>query len=432
MAVDQTKMSPPQVVDNDEIDLFELASNLWKEKKIIAIVTGVVTIVALLYALFASPVYQARTVLKPVTTKNLDALNVSGIYSLTPKAALAQVGEQLASYNLRYQFFLDHLELFGVKDPEKEDLEQVFRQFDNQNVKLEVPKDKEDLALANSLILQINYPKTMNGVAIINGLVNAATQAERENIKETMSVVIDNQIQKLSDDIEVARAGYFANKESKIAQLEEKTILDRQVLLDELAALKETLKKQRLNRIEQLNEAIKIASDLGIVKPTKSTAFGGSGDISIDGNIIRTEVSNNHDPLYFMGTEVLTAERDQLLARKSDDFTSGRILEIEQQLKLLEHNRQAEILAMRKNDDLFLAELAENRKKVAQLKGIRVNFDRVKIVDVDEPAIKPLKPIKPKKSLIVVIGFLLGGMIGVGVALVRIVVRNRRESSHQA
>ncbi len=147
----------------------------------------------------------------------------------------------------------------------------------------------------------------------------------------------------------------------------------------------------------------------------------------VSGSVIKTEVNNQNIPLYFMGTEALEAEKQNLLSRENDDFTSGRIVEIAQELKLLEHNRQVEILKSRENDDLFLAELAEQYKEISRLKGLKVNMDNLKMVSVDQLAVQPASPIKPKKTMIVAVGVVLGGMLGLFAALLRSAIRKRMQ-----
>jgi len=41
------------------------------------------------------------------------------------------------------------------------------------------------------------------------------------------------------------------------------------------------------------------------------------------------------------------------------------------------------------------------------------------LVSIDQRAVEPRQPIKPKKALIVALALMLGGMLGVFVALVR-------------
>lgn len=145
--------------------------------------------------------------------------------------------------------------------------------------------------------------------------------------------------------------------------------------------------------------------------------------------VIRTEVTNQEAPLYFLGTEALTAERDALKNRTSDDFVEPRIAEIQSELTLLENNREVEILKAREGEDLYLTNLAQLREEASRLKGIKLDTERLRLVRLDQPALQSLNPIKPKKALILALGLVLGAMLGVFVALVRSLMNRDRAYS---
>lgn len=204
-------------------------------------------------------------------------------------------------------------------------------------------------------------------------------------------------------------------------------LLKRAQLQDELAALRAELKTRRNNRIQELNEAITIADSLGIRTPTSPSAMAASARSGTQ--VIRTEVTNQEAPLYFLGTEALTAERDALKNRTSDDFVEPRIAEIQSELTLLENNREVEILKAREGEDLYLTNLAQLREEASRLKGIKLDTERLRLVRLDQPALQSLNPIKPKKALILALGLVLGAMLGVFVALVRSLMNRDRAYS---
>ncbi|MGI6407494.1 MAG: Wzz/FepE/Etk N-terminal domain-containing protein [Thiopseudomonas sp.] len=415
------------IAQDDEIDLFELAQNIWQERILVVIVTAAVTVLALIYALVATPVYQTSSILKPAKIKDLDQLNSLGVYSLSPSEALKRVGAALESYEVRFEYFKNNQELFEPVIQQGRSLEQNFERINRESFK--VLKPDPDPKKANTFSpyvgLQLEYSKQLNGPSIVNGLIRYATDVERERLTDDLKVVIDNKLDTINRKLEELRSGYNAEKEAKVAQLTEKDTLKRLRLQDELEAIRLALKTRRENRIQQLDEAIAIAASLGIKKPSTPSSL--SEGTRVSGSVIKTEVNNQNIPLYFMGTEALEAEKQTLLSRENDDFTSGRIVEINQELKLLEHNRQIEVLESRENEDLFLAELAEQHKEISRLKGLKVNMDNLKMVSVDQLAAQPASPIKPKKTMIVAVGIVLGGMLGLFVALLRSAIRKRMQ-----
>lgn len=413
---------------SDEIDLLELFRRLWEQRLLIALVTTAGVFLAALYAFLATPVYQIKSVLRPPLIKDLDELNRTEVYKLSTDDALKRVGSALDSYEVRLAFFRAYPALFAELAQDGITPEQTFEAFNDQALKLLVPDPKKsDANLTAYVGLQLGYPATLDGVTILNQLVDFAIQHEREKLERDVRIIIENRLKNLALSITTSRANYEASKESRIVQLDEADRLKRALLQDELRALRTQLKTRRENRIAQLGEAIRIADALGIRKPTTPSALG-QDQRSAQGNTVRTEVNNQQIPLYFMGTEALEAERKTLQQRKSDDFTEPRIGEILKELQLLENNRQIEVLKLRENEDLFLTDLAKLREEESRLRNLKVDFDTLQLVTIDQRAVEPSKPIKPKKALILALGLVLGGMLGVFIALVRGMVRGARSA----
>ncbi len=401
---------------NDEIDLVELFRALWRQKVLIVGITLLVTALAACYAFLAMPYFETRTYLRPVPQSNLDQLNETGIYKLTPEEAINRVASGLSSYDNRLDFFMNNQELFPNIRDDSDRLEQAFAEFNEESFEMLFPDPKRTDNRSAFVGLKLTYPEGVAGASVVNAFVAFVLDLERREIAEDVESLISNRLASLEMNIEAQRANYNASKEAKIATLLENDALKRAQLQDELSTLRDELKTRRTNRIQQLNEAISIAESLGIRKPTSPTAMSDSARGNTQ--VIRTEVTNRETPLYFMGTEALTAERDALVGRKSDDFIEPRIAEIQSELAMLENNREVEILRSREGEDLYLSNLAELREEAARLKGIKLDTDRLRLVRLDQPALEPSNPVKPKKAMILALGLVLGGMIGVFVALV--------------
>ena len=409
--------------NNDEIDLVELLRSLFQQKYLILAVACLVTLVAVAYAFLATPHYQVQSVLRPVDRGSLDELNGTGVYELTPAEALGRVGGGLSSYERRLAFFRDNQALFsGLVTPGRS-LEQVFEAFNRSAFTMLQVDPKRPNSLSEFVGISLTYPRGVEGVAVVNGLVAYVLEAERERIASDLKVLIANRLFSLEQKIEAARASYGARKEARIAALLEEDALQRARLQDELQALRGELKTRRENRIKGLDEAIQIAESLGIENPTTPSAMA---DAQRQGQVVRTEVNSREIPLYFMGSEALKAEREALKARRSDDFSEPRIAEIEKELTLLGHNRQVEILEKRQNEDLYLRDLAEWRQEAAQLKGIKFDTSTLQLVRLDQQALDPLAPVKPKKALIIALGGVAGLMLGIFAALLRNLLRPRQ------
>lgn len=394
-----------------EFDLFTISQVVWRQKGLIGAAAALVGLLFAIYAFFiATPVYQVTSVLRPVALNDMDALNRSALYSLSPEAALLRVGTALDSYEARLSYFRANEALFKPYLRAGMSVEQAFEEFNRSSLKVTMPAPDSGVA-GMRVTIDMSYPAGVDGVAILNGFVSFAIAAERNLVQADFDVILKNRLNEVAAQIDAQRAVYDGDKKSQIARLLEQHNLKRSLLEDELNALRQQLKVQRSNRISELSEAISIARSLGIKRPTTPSMLGDSAQSS-SRSVVRTEVSNQTIPLYFMGSDALEAERAVLQKRTSDDFSTNRVAEIQKELQLLQANRQVEILKRRQNDELFLLGIEPMEKEMVRLKGLNTDMQELKMVLVDRSALQSPAPIKPMKSLLVVLGALLGALLG--------------------
>ncbi|MDQ7985764.1 Wzz/FepE/Etk N-terminal domain-containing protein [Pseudomonas sp. G34] len=417
--------APNTSQQNDEIDLGELIRALWARKRLILGVTAVVTLIAIAYALFATKYYKTQSVLRPVAMNVLDELNASQVYKLTPDEALQRVGSGISSYEYRLAFYRKHQDLFGpdaISDDQT--LEQGLNQI-NESFAILRPDPKKSDGGFPYIGLAYTYPWGVKGADVVNGLIEYVIEQERIAIAKDVEVIIQNRLEKLEQNMAAERAAYQADKQAQIAGLEEGDALKRAQLNDELSALRKQLRTRRDDRIAQLNEAILIAKSLSIEKPSTPSSLGETAQVPASGNVIRTEVNNQQIPLYFMGSEALEAERTALQKRRSDDFTEPRIAKIQTELRLLEQNRQIQLLKQREEEDLFIGDYAKWSKEAAALKALNLDLTKLELVNIDQQAIYPRSSIKPKRIMILLFGILGGAVLGVIIALGTIILAPR-------
>lgn len=423
--MNRTSPLPPSAA-SDEIDLFELFHAIWRQKKLVIGCTLLAGVLGAGYAFLAPKTYEVSSVLRPAAINELDALNRSEVYKLPPADALLKVGAQLDSYEARLGFFKDHEELFKAFKKPGQSLEQSFEEFNRNSVNLILPDPKKSDSLSNYIRLELQYPAEVDGVAILNGFVDYAIAAERQQVGADLKVIVNNRLTELKGKIDAARSNYDTDKESKIAKLLEADRLKRAQLQDELSALRLQMKMERTNRLAELAEAISIAKSMGIRTPTTPSSMADATRSS--GQVMRTEVNNQKIPLYFMGTEALEAERAALQQRTSDDFTNPRIAEIGKELQLLESNREVEVLRKRGNEDIFLQDVEPLRAEVARLRGLNIDMSNLKLVTIDRRAQEPLSPVKPKKPLVIALSLVGGLLLGLMIALIRYFIRSRSQA----
>lgn len=416
-----------QHLPSDEIDLFELFHAIWKQKRLVIGCTMLAGLLGVGYAFLAPRVYQVSSVLRPAAINELDALNRSEVYKLPPADALAKVGTRLDSYEARLGFFRDNPALFEAFQQPGQSLEQSFEAFNRNAINLMLPGSNKADALNSYIRLEMQYPQGVDGVAILNGFVDYAIAMERQQVGADLKVIVNNRLNELNGKIDAARTNYETGKASKIARLLEADKVKRAQLQDELTALRLQMKMERANHLAELEEAISIASSVGIKSPTAPSAMGADAYRGST-QVMRTVVTNQKLPLYFMGSEVLEAERNALRRRTNDDFTNPRVAEIGKELRMLDINREVEVLASRENEDVFLQNVEPLWAEEARLRGLNIDMSALKLVTVDRQAQEPLSPIKPRGAMIIALSVAAGLMLGVLFALIRHFVQVRRET----
>jgi len=154
----------------------------------------------------------------------------------------------------------------------------------------------------------------------------------------------------------------------------------------QVTTLQETESRVRNDAISRLQEALNVAQAIGLENPP---IIAGS---------VAAEVSAVMDGqlTYMRGTKALEAEIKNLQERKSDDP--------------------------------FIGNLRALQIKRSFYQGLQVSPDHVAVFRQDGPISVPDRPIKPRKGLILIGGFIAGGILGVLFALGRFFVSQRRKS----
>lgn len=415
------------VAHSDEMDMFEIIQAIWKHRTLILCIPLLTVTLSLIVLALIPNTYEVSSLLRPTAINNLDALNRSEIYTLPPQQALNKFADRLESYDTRLGFFKANPTLFEGFQKAGQSLEQGFEEFNHNSITVTRP-DSKKIESKTYIRLDLRYPNGIDGASILNGLVDYAQSMEREEISADLKVIVDNRLAEATGKVDAARSSYEAEKESKIAKLKELDRLHRAQLKDELEGLRLQMKVTRSGRIAELTEAISIAKVMGIKHPSTPSSFG-SEALGDSNQVIRTEINNQAVPLYFLGTNALEAELATLRQRSNDDFTHRRIAEISKDLKILEVNREIEILENRENEDIFLQNIEPLRTEMARLRAINVNMDNLNLVAIDRRAQEPIFPVRLPKTAIILASLLLGLTIGVILALIREVMTHRRNNA---
>lgn len=202
-----------QRYEEDEIDLRELFKTIWAHKKFIIAFTCIVTILAIIYALVKTPIYEATAVLEAGSYKNGKEM-----------VQLNNTGNLVKQLNVLY------IDIFKNAKDRKSWIESI--SMDKKQHKfIEIRAE----ALSNKLALTetkkvIDYVIEKHA-KIINEVFDAK-KIELKNLDRDITLLKDNRLTSTNEDINYTRNIYLPSLEKKITQNDKKIIeLQKQLLL---------------------------------------------------------------------------------------------------------------------------------------------------------------------------------------------------------
>ena len=357
---------------SDEIDLFDLVDDIrdkWYWLVGFSVIGG---ILAVIYALSATPLYRTESIIKDAPGSDLvafnqpalrttlvlearkesakeegdssgTALSAEPVFELTAEDAFLGARAVIRSVSTRKAFYLDLLQRSDEK---------LKALIFNQSL-----TEEQNLAL---FLERFNY----------------ADPGAKDKLDVFMTVSFELQDPQLATDVLNEYVAFALKKYDRQIQSELNRKLTAQLQLNHSWAdsLRAAYHAEKSRRIVELREAAEIASAIGQKQP-----FYNSNDVIV----------SSEPPLYMMGERALRAEIAQLKTRS--DLES---------------------------EDLFIKGLPEILQNTAVLNSVSVDWKSVNYVLVDQPALLPRTPVKPRKLLIVALGGIGGFMLGLLAALI--------------
>lgn len=182
----------------------------------------------------------------------------------------------------------------------------------------------------------------------------------------------------------IGLAGHYA-KEELLADAQQTIDARKRFIQSQIAIMKRTAEVRRADRLVQLQEALNAARSVGIVDPP---TISGAMTAHLQGDL-----------MYMRGSRALSAEMDTLQARSSNEP--------------------------------FIEELRVLEEEYGALDEVRLNEDAFSVFRFDGVVKALADPISPRRGLILALGLVLGGMLGVFIALVRSLwLKSKTEPEH--
>ncbi|EOV8178740.1 TPA: polysaccharide biosynthesis tyrosine autokinase [Raoultella planticola] len=445
--------------DTDEIDLGRLIGEFIDHRKLIISVTSLFTLVALIYAIFATPIYQADALIQ-VEQKQANAIlsNLSQMLpdsqpQSAPEIALIRsrmiLGKTVDDLNLQARVKQKYFPLLG----------RGFARLSGDKPgslsisRLYIPENDNDTPEIILTVKEKNSFSISVGDFIINGKVGELLDERGISLKvdeisakpgTEFSIVYVSRLKAitdLQDDIAVADQG----KDTGMLTLS--LTGDNPVLIERiLNSISENYLAQNIARqaaqdaksLEFLSKQLpEVRSDLDQAedKLNQYRRKSDSVDLSLEAKAVLDQivnVDNQLNELTFRESEI-----SQLYTKEHPTYKALMEKRKTLQDEKSKLNKRVSAMPETQQEILRLSRDVESGRAVyMQLLNRQQELNIAKSsaignVRIIDNAVTQPKPVKPKKIVIVLIGIILGVMVSAGVVLLRVFLRRGIETPEQ-
>lgn len=360
---DEPVIESYDVRNNNGMDLFVLWQSILQEKVLILSIALFVLLAAGSYAFLAKPVYQSKAYFVPVEKEFIQKLVG---WDLLLERNDSYTAQEL--FKLFKQNIVSRSELLTFFTKHK--LYGVYDEALSKIKVVETLKEKQKIQKSFDQFYQdfLVQESKEGGIGQYLSVALAMTLSEKE-VQQLLSEYIAQVRNKTRQEI---LESIKNEQESRVGHIQQK-----------ISSMREIAKVQKNDRLAQLDEAITIARSLNLKEPPKMGAKA-----TIQG------VSNQGLPLYYLGYRLLEAER--------------------------------KVLAGRQSNDPFIDGLRGLQEKLSLLSSYKISSEDFAMVRLDQSPIIGEK-IKPKKSVILVVSVIVGLLLGIFVALIKVAFSSQKQ-----
>ncbi|MEJ1355783.1 MAG: Wzz/FepE/Etk N-terminal domain-containing protein [Candidatus Sedimenticola sp. (ex Thyasira tokunagai)] len=278
---------PQHIASEDEISLTDLWLILDKRKIIILVMTALVTLAALTYALTTTPTYKAGAIFFPPSAKDIQMLTVQGVQGV--QGVYGAFKRNLGSRALHRRFFEEQglIEILSSGPVSATSIEKALQVFSGM---LGIKSNGDELSLS------IEWRDPEQAAGWVNQLTAFVDSETVHQLASDLMGEIDRRIRDIENIISSKR---------------------------------QLAKQRREDRLVRLEEGLQIAESLGITD--QQGVFNIVQNASSAGDASR---SKNHQ-IYNRGIKGLQAEIAVLGKRKSDDAFITGLRDLQEELARL-------------------------------------------------------------------------------------------------
>lgn len=391
----------------DEINLFELFSYLFRQWKLIAAIITAGTLFSIIYALSIPKVYESHSSLRIPTKSQIAPINENGYNKYTTQQLFKRFFDQIKSkenlknYLIQTNPFPKMIASFNVENT-IQTASAFAEEFEFTILEPEVPKGKRVL-IPELFEVRISSTTEAETVTVLNEYIRYIENKLIDEIKNEGFSDVSLHFNNINRDIQLLRKSATRSRELLIEKLttenqEKLSIIQQKIyflrtktkenrlrlvekmkasnstkietLKQQIALLKEKKKKEITSQSAHLHEAYQLAQSAGIKKPTTFNMLAASNrltDVSLQTQI---NVNNNNKTLQFLlGTEHLSSQIDILKKRKDLSQFISKIPELESQIESLRNDTKIRELQNRISDDPYIDGLQDLMNQITTIEN---------------------------------------------------------------
>ncbi len=401
----------------DEIDLKQLFRSLADRKWFIFGFTGLITVLAVAYALSIPPTYKANiSFLSPNQSSvlQLNKIKLTSETSETSETIYRKFLNKVMSSQFQRKIF-DENDYLAKLNPENKPIKNLDSFIDGFTKSITIESNKEKKGEKSNYERPINISLEGNDALVISNFLNdLANTADTETINEFLTIIqqkIDIRLEEISKQrgLLLSRA-----KQDRLAKIDRIKVEDNQKINeinDQIDRLRIKAKKDRFNKIQVLTDTSKVAKSLGI-KDNNFKKINNSGDSS---SALTVAIGDNQKlpQWYLYGENALLQEIDILKNRANDDAYTPEIVNLQNKLSSVKSNQTLKTLESREDDSPFIAEINKLDIEAIKLQSFEPSSIGINAMQINQYAYAPETSIKPKKKLIVAVAFIAGFILSI-------------------
>ena len=418
----QQNLPEQNYYQEDEIDLKQLFRSLADRKWFIFGFTGLVTALAIAYALSIPPTYKASTsFLSPSTSSvlQLNKIKLTSETSETSETIYRKFLNKVMSSQFQRKIF-DENDYLAKLNPENKPIKNLDSFIGGFTKSITIESNKEKKGETSNYEKPITISLEGGDSAIISNFLNdLANTADTETVSEFLAI-IQQKIDIRLEEINKQRVLLLSRtKQDRLSKIERIKIEDGQKineLNDQIERLKFKAKSDRLNKIKTLKDSAAMAKALGITNSNfKAINNNNNNNNSGSGNpsLTVTIEDNQQVPKWYLFGETALLEEINILKNRDDEAYIPEIVNLQNKLSSIKSNQTLKTLESRKDDSPFVAEINKLDIEAIKLKSFEPSSAGINAMQLNQHAYPPETPIKPKKKLIVTVAFVAGFILSI-------------------